>query len=308
MSKLETVLITGANAGLGKDSARQIALLPEVRKVYLGCRNAAKAEAAKTELEQVTGKSVFEVVIVDTSNLATVEAAVAAIDEPLDGVILNAGGPGGATAGEKTAEGVVGSFAVNVLGHAALIEGLIAARKLTGTVVYVSTEAVRGIPAMGFARPNLPNSSVDDFAAIADGSAFKKIDPMTSYGPIKYVATMWMGAMARRYPELRFVSVSPGATTGTNATEQVSAFQRFIFTRVAFPIMTLIGRAHGLEQGAKRYVDVLTDTGYATGRFYASPWPSTSGKLVDQASIFEDLANETFQDNAYEAVQRFLPG
>jgi len=156
------------------------------------------------------------------------------------------------------------------------------------------------------ARPSLKSSSVDDFASIADGSLFPKFDPMVAYGPIKYVGTLWMASMSRKHPDIRFVSVSPGATSGTNAADQVGAVQRFIFTRIAYPLMTLFGRAHGLEEGAKRYVDVLTDSAYDTGHFYASPWPSTSGKLVDQGPIFEDLQNETFQDNAYAAVSRFL--
>ncbi|MFT7522021.1 MAG: hypothetical protein ACI9MC_004173, partial [Kiritimatiellia bacterium] len=155
--------------------------------------------------------------------------------------------------------------------------------------------------------PSLPNSSVDDFAAIADGSAYAKFDAMKAYGPIKYVGTMWALAMARKHPELRFVSVSPGATSGTNAADQVGAVQRFVFTRIAYPLLTLFGRAHGLEQGAQRYVDVLTDPVYTSGHFYASPWPSTSGKLVDQQAVFEDLGNAQFQDNAYNAVRRFLP-
>ncbi len=307
MSTIQTILITGANAGLGKDSARQAALIPGVNKVYLGCRNRAKAEAAKAELETITGKSVFEIVIIDTSDLATVDAAVSSISGPVDAVVLNAGGAGGPQAGERTADGVVVSFAVNVLGHAALVQGLIEAEKLQGTVLYVSSEAVRGIPAMGFARPALSASSVDEFASIADGSKFPSFDAMKAYGPIKYVGTMWASAMARKHPEIRFVSVSPGMTTGTNATEEVGAVQRFIFQKIAFPFMSLIGRAHGLEQGAERYIEVLTDPSYETGHFFASPWPSTSGALVDQASIFEDLSNPTFQDNAYEAVQRFLP-
>ncbi len=306
MSAIETILITGANAGLGKDAARQLALRPETRKVYLGCRNLQKAEAAKRELEEVTGKQIFEIVQIDTSDLDSVRAAVASIAEPVDGLILNAGGPGGANAGSSTSEGVVQSFAVNVLGHVVLVNALIAAEKLTQAVVYVGSEAARGIPAMGMARPALPNSSVDDFAAIADGSAFPKFDAMVAYGPIKYTATMWMAAMSRRHPSIRFVTVSPGATSGTNAADQVGAFQRFIFTRVAYPIMTLLGRAHGLEQGAERYVHVLTDPAYETGRFYASPYPSTSGALVDQGSVWSDLVNQQYQDNAYAAVERFL--
>lgn len=307
MTSIETVLITGANGGLGKDAARQLANLPTTRKVYLACRNEQKALEAKASLEAATGREIFDIVLVDTSDLASVQAAVDSVPEPIDGVILNAGGPGGDRAGSMTDLGVNHSFAVNVLGHVALVEGLIAADKLRGTVVFVSSEAARGIPSMGMARPDLESSSVDEFAAIADGTWFDKFDAMKAYGPIKYVGTQWMAAMARRYPALRFISVSPGATSGTNAADQIGAVQRFIFTRIAYPIMTLLGRAHGVEKGAERYVTVLTDPAYESGHFYASPWPSTSGQLVDQGPIFEDLENAQFQDNAYEAVRRFLP-
>ena len=52
----ESILITGANIGLGKETARQLALRKETKKVILFCRNQAKAEAAKKELEAETGK------------------------------------------------------------------------------------------------------------------------------------------------------------------------------------------------------------------------------------------------------------
>jgi NAD(P)-dependent dehydrogenase (short-subunit alcohol dehydrogenase family) len=35
----KTALITGANAGIGKEVARQLALRPEMRRIYLACRN-----------------------------------------------------------------------------------------------------------------------------------------------------------------------------------------------------------------------------------------------------------------------------
>jgi NAD(P)-dependent dehydrogenase (short-subunit alcohol dehydrogenase family) len=278
-----------------------------VKKIYLGCRNEEKAAAAKAELEMSTGKKIFEFVRIDTSNLDTVHAAVESIQGPVDGVILNAGGAGGSTAGDLTADGVIGSFAVNVLGHVALVEGLIDAGKLRGTVLYVGSEASRGIPAMRMARPALKVSSIDEFATIADGSMFPKFDAMGAYGLVKYVGTLWTSSMSRKHPDIRFITVSPGMTTGTNAAEEVGPFQRFMFKRIAFPLMTLFGRAHGLEDGAERYIKVLTDDSYDSGRFYASPWPSTSGELVDQATIFADLDNEEYQENAYQAVHRFLP-
>ena len=50
------MLITGANVGIGKDVARQLALRPEIDRIYLACRNQDRASTAKADLEGVTGR------------------------------------------------------------------------------------------------------------------------------------------------------------------------------------------------------------------------------------------------------------
>ena len=77
----ESILITGANIGLGKETARQLALKPETKKVILFCRNQAKAEAAKKDLEEQTGRKIFEIVIGDVSDVNSVRKAVEKIKD-----------------------------------------------------------------------------------------------------------------------------------------------------------------------------------------------------------------------------------
>ena len=102
----KTALITGANAGLGKEIARQFAAGGEFSKVYLACRNKDKALAAKMDLEQVTGKMVFEIILMDVSKPAGVRTAVSSLDHAIDALIMNAGGVGGNTPFKLTPEGV----------------------------------------------------------------------------------------------------------------------------------------------------------------------------------------------------------
>ena len=47
----KSILITGANVGLGKETARQLATKNETEKIILACRNPKKAEEAKKDLE-----------------------------------------------------------------------------------------------------------------------------------------------------------------------------------------------------------------------------------------------------------------
>lgn len=303
---VKSVLITGANSGLGKEAARQLAIAGDTEKIYLSGRNSEKLQIAKHSLEEETGKSIFEIVLIDMANLETVKSAVASLNEPIEALVMNAGGLVG-TPGKKTTEGVTELFAANVLGHAVLVDELLKAEKLTKVAVYVSSEASRGIPKMGMKRPVLESSSVAEFKAISDGSFFGENTPtMETYGPVKYVGTLWMASLARKHPNIRFVSVSPGGTSGTAGADELPPVMKFVMKNIAIPLMSTFGLMHNVETGAKRYIDVLKDETYKSGHFYASKASTTTGAMVDQATIFSDLNNEAVQDNAYEAVQSFI--
>jgi NAD(P)-dependent dehydrogenase (short-subunit alcohol dehydrogenase family) len=304
-----SILITGANIGLGKETARQLALKEETTKVILFCRNRAKAEAAKKELENETGKNVFEIIIGDVSDAGSVRAAVEEIKEPIDAVILNAGGMVGETAAKITPSGMNELAATNILGHVVLVDELLKRQKLKKAVLAVSAEAVPGVKPLGMKPVSMKSSSVDEFAAVLDGSYFgDTFDVTQAYGYVKYAITMWTLSMARKHPAIKFIVVSPGNTKGTLAPENLPQPMRFmlkyLMMPVVFPLMG--GMVHTLEVGAKRFVDALSDEQYKSGVFYASQEGKLSGDMVDQSTFFTDLKNTSFQDNANEAIHRFI--
>ncbi len=307
--EIKSVLITGANAGIGKEVARQMAMQTGMERVYLACRNEVKARAAKQELEQKTGKSVFEIVLMDVSDLKSVQTAIRTLGGSIDALVMNAGGSGGKTPLALTKDGVTQIFATNVLGHVALMEGLIATGQLTQTAVYLGSEAARGFPQMGMKRPALPTSSVQDFVNVITGKDFfgKKFDSALAYGEVKYTAAMWMADQARKFPHLRLLTVSPGNTQGTEIANSMPTPVRLVMQYILMPIVApVFGLAHSLQTGAGRIVAGLTDPTLKSGVLYASAEKKLTGPLVDQSQIFTDLANSTFQRNADEAVHRFV--
>lgn len=306
MNPIHSVLITGANAGLGYECARQLAQSSSIEKIVLACRNEQKALRAKASLEASTGRKIFDIILMDVASPESVRKAVATFQQPIDAVVLNAGGMGGRDPAAMTRDGVTSIFAVNVLGHAVLVDELLERQLLTSTVLYAGSEAARGIPKMGIAPPVLHTSSVEEFASIADGSKFTpKSDPLNIYANVKLTAALWMASMARQHPHIRFVTMSPGGTTGTNGMDDLPFLKKLFFKHVGGVLMPLIGMMHGLETGAKRYVDGLTNPKYESGRFYASNVGSPTGPVVDQTTIANDLDNATFQDNARQAVLKF---
>ena len=306
--KNTSILITGANVGLGKETARQLALKPETERIILACRNIIKAEAAKLDLEKSTGKSIFEILIIDVSNVNSVKKAVANLKIPIDAVVLNAGGMGGKTPDKITPSGMNELSATNVLGHVVLVEELLKSEKLKKSILFVSTEAVRGIKKMGMKRPALKSSTKNEFASILDGSYFgDNFDAMQAYGHVKYVATMWMSSLARKYSQIKFISISPGATTGTAAANDLPLINKIMFKYIMMPVvMPMMGMVHSLEKGASRFVNALEDESLESGKFYASYNEKVTGPIMDQGSIFPDLYNKSYQDNAAAAISQFV--
>lgn len=306
MNDIRTVLITGANAGLGFEASKQLARQNGIEKIYLGCRNLKKATEAKEQLVTETGKDIFEILILDVSSAESVKVAVANLSTPIDAVVLNAGGMGGKTPNKLTKEGVTTIFASNLLGHVVLINELLKRQLITSTVLYAGSEAARGIPKMGVEKPNLKDNTVDEFVAIANGHKFgPSADPLNVYGTIKLTGALWMSAMSRKHPHIRFITMSPGGTTGTNGMDDLPLAKKIFFKYIGGLVMPKLGMMHSVETGAKRYIEGLLNTGYESGRFYASKKGAPTGNVVDQITIDRIFANESAQNAAWQAVQLF---
>ncbi|XP_077516344.1 retinol dehydrogenase 11-like isoform X2 [Amblyomma americanum] len=112
----KTVIITGANTGIGKETARELAR--RNARVILACRNPAKAKEAAADIRATTGRDVA-LVQLDLCSLQSVREfaqQVVATEPRLDVLILNAGMMSPPTR-EETEDGFEATFQANHLGH-----------------------------------------------------------------------------------------------------------------------------------------------------------------------------------------------
>ncbi|KGO94160.1 oxidoreductase [Flavobacterium subsaxonicum] len=138
----KTVIITGANTGIGYETA--LALYNAGAHIILACRDLGKANEAIARLQQHNGKGVLEASHLDLTNLDSVKQftdAFVSQHTKLDVLINNAGVM--LTPASKTANGFELQFGVNFLGHYALTGYLYPLLKATSNsrVVTVSSNA-----------------------------------------------------------------------------------------------------------------------------------------------------------------------
>ena len=129
-----TIVITGANSGLGLETAR--AFVRAGAQVVLAVRDEARGAAAAGTL---AGAGSSEVRRLDLADLASVRGFAEHWDRPLDVLVNNAGVM--AVPEGRTADGFEMQIGTNHLGHFALTNLLLP--HLTGRVVTVSSVAHR---------------------------------------------------------------------------------------------------------------------------------------------------------------------
>ncbi|XP_072020882.1 retinol dehydrogenase 12-like [Amphiura filiformis] len=140
----KTVIVTGSNTGIGKETARDLAR--RGAKVILACRNITKAAAAAEDIERSTSNGKIVVQKLDLSSLASVREFAKKInqeEERLDVLINNAGVV--QSPRKETEDGFEMTFGTNHLGHFLLTNLLLNLLKKSASsrVINVSSDGYK---------------------------------------------------------------------------------------------------------------------------------------------------------------------
>lgn len=190
-----TCLVTGASAGIGKETARGLGRLGA--RVILGCRNAEKGARVRDELAQSAPGADFDLRVVDLAEQASIQrfaAEVRAAYPALHVLVNNAGV--WLQKRETSAEGLERTWATNMLGYFFLTEALLPLLKASGParIVSVASKLARG----------LDLSDVE----------FKRrsYSGVSAYSQSKQANRLWTWALARRLrgSALRANAIHPG--------------------------------------------------------------------------------------------------
>lgn len=141
----KTCLVTGANSGIGKITAMELA--KRKARVVMLCRNLRKAEEAREEIFRQSGNKNVHILLCDLSSQKQIHQAAETFENiyrSLDILVNNAGIlPGNKR--EETEEGIEKTFAVNHLAPyslSLLLLGLLR-KSSAGRIITVSSEAHR---------------------------------------------------------------------------------------------------------------------------------------------------------------------
>ncbi|KAN0125991.1 hypothetical protein V8E52_001198 [Russula decolorans] len=229
----KTVIITGGNGGIGKETAR--VLLSKGAKVYIATRSVEKSQAAIEELKKETGKESIFFLKVDLSDLVSIKAAAEEFvkKESELHTLYNNGGVY-AVIDKLTSQGFDMQFGTNVLGHFYFTKLLLPL--LTATAKKSAPGSVRVINVSSFAHQLAPSEGIrwstlspgDDYLAVG-----KKVGETMLYNQSKLGNVLFSNELARQYGGEGIVSISlhPGVIK-TDLARNSDSFVIQLFGRV----------------------------------------------------------------------------
>ena len=155
-----TVLVTGANTGIGRATATELAR--RGARVHVACRSCERARPVLDDIATAHGADAVGFLALDLADLASVRAAADAYiasGEPLHVLVDNAG-----VAGQRgtTADGFELAFGVNHLGHFLFTTMLldVLSRSAPARVVVVASDSHYGAKGVDFDALRRPTRSV----------------------------------------------------------------------------------------------------------------------------------------------------
>jgi len=190
MTERIITLITGANKGLGYETARR--LIEAGHTVYIGAREAGNGKAAADALGA-------RFVRIDVTDDASVDAAAAEIlrtEGRLDVLINNAGIAGPSVAPEETtADAMRGVFETNVFGIVRVIHAFLPLLRASD-------------------RPTIVNvsSGLGSFGVVNDPTRFESGVVNVVYNSSKAAVSMLTVQYAKAFPGIRVNAADPGYT------------------------------------------------------------------------------------------------
>ncbi|MCK9903333.1 SDR family NAD(P)-dependent oxidoreductase [Frankia sp. Cpl3] len=187
---MTTMLITGANKGLGREAARR--LIAEGHDVWMAARH---PELGRVAADEIGGRFVQ----LDVTDDASVAAAVRTVHDAGTGldVLINNAGIAGATASvpETSADDLAEVYETNVFGLVRVTQAFLPLLEKSENPVIVNVSSGLG----SLAVTNNPDRVEGSFTALA-------------YPSSKAAVTMLTSQYARTLPGFRINAVDPGYT------------------------------------------------------------------------------------------------
>jgi NAD(P)-dependent dehydrogenase (short-subunit alcohol dehydrogenase family) len=272
----KTVVITGANTGMGLATA--IALAKSGYQLILGCRQSALMQQAIAAILQQVPAAQIQGFELDLSSFESVRRFALTVQEQypqIDCLLLNAGvmNPPHAV----TVDGFESQFQINYLGHFLLTTLLLPVllKNPHSKIISISSlSSEKGVVDSAEGFFSLAKIAVNDYV------------PMKSYRESKLAQVLMTAELQRRYGDqgLLAAAIHPGIVNTDLFYRRTSPFMKMLITPFVW-LFYALGKLKTPAQGAATAIQLVQADTFVGGRYWADGAERIANPLMHSQAL-----------------------
>ncbi|XP_050712791.1 retinol dehydrogenase 11-like [Eriocheir sinensis] len=275
-----TAIVTGASAGIGKETAKDLAR--RGARVILACRNRTKALAVAEHIISETGNKEVVVRVLDTADLASVRHFAKEVlrTEGAIHILVNNAGTAGKDVREVTRDGLELTMATNHYGHFLLTNLLLKRLRQSAPSRIINVSSVAHFLALSIDMKDL------NFEKMNYGT-------MTAYGQSKLCNILFTIELANklRGSGVTANALHPGAvsTEIIARRENAATWWRWIFLQIGDIMIYLFGKDSQLGAQTTIHLAVSEELEGISGKYFSECKEAPTSQLARDPILARSL-------------------
>lgn len=300
---MESVIITGANSGIGYECALQMAKIAPHQQIILACRNVQAGNKAIEKIKQQTNHPNLLCLPLDLASLQSIrdfKTTFSKLPDPgIDALVNNAGLQ---NVGETkyTKDGFEETFGVNHLGTLYLTLLLLPLIKEDGRITFTSSGTHDPQKKTGMPAPEFKNTRL---LAYPEKSNEKPLAAgQKRYTTTKLCTILTVYELQNRLANtnIHVNAFDPGLVPGTGLAKNYPPFLRFVSDYVFKILILFHPNAHTARNSGSRLANLA----------FADQYKNAKGKYFEgekEIKSSEDSYNKAYQTKLWNSSVELLP-
>lgn len=295
--EMRSIIITGANSGIGFECAMQMAKIAPNEQIILACRNTQAGEQAIQKIKQRTDHNHLICLPLDLASLRSIrdfKTAFSKLSNPVITALVNNAGLQIVGKTSYTIDGFESTFGTNHLGGFYLTLLLLPFIDDNGSITFTASgthdpRQKTGMPAPEFKAPrSLAYPETDNDKSLTAGQR--------RYTTSKLCNILTVYELQRRLTgtTIRVNAFDPGFVPGTGLAKNYPPFLKFVSDHVLKILVLFHPQANTAKNSGKRLADLAYSAEYkhAKGKYFEG---------VKEIKSSADSYNEAYQSELWKS-------